>query len=150
MPTYIASDLLTKPLPGIDQAAAYFGTISGMAAVPAVSDILRPLKLPGGFRMGALLVNVRTAFGAAGTTAKIGISHTDGSATAAFFTDATTQIAASADATLASAGTKVVMPQAGVFTTVKESFLELVVSAVVTPVAGVADFCAVGEFTGTR
>lgn len=151
MTTYNASDLLTKPLPGIDQAAAYFGTISPSTAT-ATADLLRPMKLPGGFKMGALLVNVRTAFGAS-APASIGISHTDnttvpssvfGTATAA------TVVAAATDTTHATTGTKVVMPQIGAWITQRESYLEVLFGAVVTGAAGVADYCALGEFTGTR
>lgn len=151
MAYYNAGDLISKPLPGIDQGAAYFGSVTPSAVI-AASDILRPMKLPGGFKLGALLVNVRVAFGAA-APASIGLTHTDGSVVpASVYGSATaaTVIAAATDVTHATVGTKVVMPQIGTVSTFKDSYLEVLFGAPTTPAAGTADYCAFGEFLGTR
>lgn len=146
MTTYVASDLASKALPGVDQAAVYTGSVAP-GANTATGDLLRPCKLPAGFKFAALMINVRTAFGAT-APAKIGISHVDGSTPPQANPD--TLIAAITDASHASTGVKVVMPQAGVFTTQRDSYLEVVFGTVATGASGVADYCALGEFVGTK
>jgi hypothetical protein len=149
MATYNASDLLTKALPGIDQASAYFGTVSPSAAT-ATGDLLRPCKLPAGFRLCVLMINVRTAFGAT-APASIGISHVDGSTVpTTVVATASTAVTAATDASHATTGAKLVMPQAGVFTTLKESYLEVLFGTIVTGASGVADYAAFGEFAGSK
>lgn len=149
MATYNASDLASKPLSSIDQAAVYFGTVSP-GTNTATSDKMRPCRIPAGFRVTAVMVNVRTAF-ASTAPAKIGFSHVDGTTPdATVFPNPDTQIAAITDTSHASTGTKLVMPQAGVFTTVKESYLEIVFGTVATPATGVADYVIFGEFAGSK
>jgi hypothetical protein len=151
MATYTASDLLTKPLPGIDQASNYFGTISNSVAT-ATGDLLRPLKLPAGFRMSVMFVNVRTAFGTT-APASIGISHVDGSTVPALVygtATAATVITAATDTIHASTGNKLVMPQIGAWTTSKESYLEVLFGTIGTGAAGVADYSVIGEFAGSK
>lgn len=149
MATYNASDLTSKALPGIAQAATYFGTVSP-GVNTATGDILRPCKLPAGFKFAFLLVNVRTAF-AATAPASIGFAHVDGSTPdASVFASPSTQVTAATDTTHASTGTKLVMPQGGVWTTVKESWLQVTFGTLVTPATGVADYVAVGEFVGSK
>jgi hypothetical protein len=149
MATYNASDLLTKPVPGIDQAAVYFGTVSpGVTA--ATGDLLRPCKIPSGIKVAALLVNVRTAFGTS-APASIGFSRVDGKTPdATVYPTPSTQIAAATDTTHATTGVKVVMPQAGVWVTPSDSYLEVLFGAITGGASGVADYCVLGEFVGTK
>jgi hypothetical protein len=146
MATYNAADLLTKPLPGIDQAAVLVGTMVPGTAT-ATGDVMNPCKLPAGFKLAAVLINVRTAFGAT-APAKIGIAHVDGSTPPQANPD--TLVAAITDASHATTGTKLVMPQAGVFTTSKDSYLQVVFGTIVTGAAGTADYVALGEFVGSK
>jgi hypothetical protein len=149
MATFTASDLLTKSVPGIDQAIAVFGTITP-AALLTTADKAQPLKMPAGFRVGALLINVRV-LGFTTIIANIGFSHTDGSTPpVAVFPTPATQIA-TGDISLQTVGTKIVMPQAGPWVTVKESYLELVPTTSSTVnTTGVVDFMLMGEFVGTK
>jgi hypothetical protein len=149
MATYTALDLTSKPLAGVDQAAVYFGTIAPGTAT-ATADLLRPCRLPSGLKVAALMVNVRTAFGAT-APASIGFANTDGSALdATAYPAPATQIAAATDTTFATTGLKMVMPQAGVFVTVRESFLQILFGTVATGAAGTADVVVFGEFVGSR
>lgn len=149
MATYNAADLANKALPGIDQAAVYFGTVSPGTAT-ATGDVLRPCKMPGGLKVAALLINVRTAFGAT-APASIGFAPVDGSTPdASVYSSPSTQIAAATDTSHATTGTKVVMPQAGVFVTPKDSYLQVVFGTIVTGASGVADYTVLGEFVGSK
>lgn len=153
MPTYNAADLLTKPIPSIDQGITLTGTVTATANT-VTGDNLRPLRIPAGCRIGALLINVRTAFGAT-APASIGLSHTDGTAVpASVFGSATalTCIAAATDTSHATTGTKLVMPQIGgtALVTSKESNLEVTFGTVATGAQGVADYTLIGEFVGSR
>jgi hypothetical protein len=149
MTTYVAADLATKPVPAIDQAAIHFGTIAPGVAT-ATGDLLRPLKMPNGLKVGALLVNVRTAFGAT-APASIGFSQINGAApNATTYPSPSTQFAVATDTTFATTGVKVVMPQAGAFLTPNDSYLEVLFGTVATGASGVADFTLISEFTGTK
>ena len=149
MPTYNAPDLLTKSVPGIDQGIVLTGSIVNGVAT-ATGDLLRPMKIPAGVRVAALLVNVRTAFGTT-APASLGFSHTDGSAVpTSVVASAPVGIAAATDASLATTGTKLVMPQGGPFITLKECYLEALFGTVASGAAGVADFTILGEFVGSR
>ena len=149
MATYNAADLLTKSVPGIDQGIVLSGTISPGTAT-ATGDLLRPLKIPAGVRVTSIQVNVRTAFGAT-APASIGFSHVDGSAVPTSVVAAAPQgVTAATDTTHASTGTKLVMPQAGAFVTLKECYLEVLFGTVATGAAGVADYVVIGEFAGSK
>ena len=149
MTTYVAADLATKPVPGIDQAAVHMGTIAPGVAT-ATGDLLRPLKMPNGLKVCALLVNVRTAFGAT-APASIGFSQTNNAApSAATYPSPSTQFTAATDVTFATTGLKMVMPQAGAFLTPNDCYLEVLFGTVATGAAGVADFVLLSEFTGTK
>jgi hypothetical protein len=149
MATYNAADLLTKAVPGIDQGIVLSGTISPGTAT-ATGDLLRPLKIPAGVKVTALLINVRTAFGAT-APASLGFSHTDGSAVPTSVVAAAAQgITAATDTSLATTGTKLVMPQGGAFVTLKECYLEALFGTIATGAAGVADFSLLGEFVGSK
>ena len=149
MATYTAADLATKQLPGIDQAAIYFGTISNSVAT-ATGDLLRPLKIAAGVKVAALMVNVRTAFGST-APASIGFSQVNGKTPdTTIYTTPSTQIAAATDTTHASTGVKMVMPQAGVWVTPSDCYLEVLFGTIVTGAAGVADYVLHGEFVGTK
>jgi hypothetical protein len=160
MATYNAMDLLTKAVPGIDQAIALTGSLdnstTGNNATTLSGDQLRPVKIPAGVRVSLLIVSVTTAFGAT-APASIGVSHTDGSTVpASVYTlprgtlAAATVIQPITDATLATTGNKVVVPVNGPFITAKESYLEFLFGTVVTGAKGVADITVLGEFVGSR
>lgn len=149
MATYIASDLLTKSVPSIDQGAIHFGTIAPGVATNT-GDLLRPCKLAAGSKVAALLVNVRTAFGAT-APASIGFSNHDNSTPdPTVYPSPSTQIAAATDVTFATTGVKVVMPQAGVWVTPKLAYLEVLFGTVVTGAAGIADVVVLSEFVGSK
>ena len=146
MPTYQAADI-TKSVPGIDQAAVYFGTINNVVAT-ATGDVLNPCKIAAGIAVVTLVINVRAAFGAT-APASMGITHVDGSAVPAIVTAIpVTCVVVAADTTLQTTGTKLLMPSAGPFVTQRDSFLSVVFGAVVTGSAGIADFVVKGEFRG--
>jgi hypothetical protein len=142
--TYNASDI-TKSLPGIDEGAVYYGSVAP-GVNTATGDVLNPCKLPAGLTVVAVQVNVRTAF-ASTAPAKIGIAHVDGSTPPQANPD--TLLVPITDTSLATTGVKTLMPQAGPFTTQKDSYLQVVFGTVATPAQGVADFVAYGEFKGS-
>lgn len=146
MATYSASDINTKPVPSIDNALVVFGN-STPGANTATADILRPCKIPAGFRVTHVLVNVRTAF-AATAPAKIGLTHVDGSTPAAANPD--TLLVAATDTAHATTGVKTLMPQAGPFLTEKDSYLTVVFGTIATAASGVADYVVCGEWVGVK
>lgn len=150
MTIYNASDLLNKPVPSIAQSEILVGSASP-GVNTATGDLLRPLKMPIGFKVAALLVNVKAAF-AATAPASIGFSQTDGLPVSDTVTypSPSTQIAAATDTTHATTGTKLVMPQGGPWVTPRESYLEVLFGTLVTPATGSADYAVLGEFVGSK
>lgn len=142
MPTYNASDLATKQVASIAQAAVFAGRVTP-GANTATGDILRPCRLPAGFRLLTLFVNVVTAFGAT-APAKIGFSHVDGSASGQ-----DTAVALLTDTTHASPGVKTLVPAADALTA-KDAYLEVVFGTVATPASGDAKYVAIGEWHGSK
>lgn len=148
MTIYVASDL-TKSVPGIDAAAIHFGTINQTAAAPAAGDLLRPCKLPSGCKVAALLLNVRSSFGAT-FPVSLGFSQVNGQTpNATAYPSPSTQFAASVS--LASTGVQVILPQTGVWLTPSDVYVEALVGAVTGGVlTGIADFTVLSEFVGTK
>lgn len=145
MATYVDTELTSKPLPSIAQAASYSGRVTP-GTNTATGDILRPCKMPAGFRIRALLINVVTAF-ASTAPAKIGFSHVDGSTPAQANPD--TAIAATTDTSHASTGVKTIVPATSPLTE-KDSFLEIVFGTIATAASGDARYVVFGEWHGAK
>lgn len=146
MATYNASDLTSKPLVGsLENASVYFGNVTP-GVNTATADLLRPCKLPAGFMICALILNVRTAF-ATTAPAKIGFSHVDGSTPSLASPDVS--IAPITDTSHATTGVKVVCPAVGPILLQKDSYLEVVFGTIATAASGVADYTVLGETRGS-
>lgn len=153
MTIYVASDL-TKSVPGIDAGAIHFGTINQSinmpaAVAPVAGDLLRPCKLPSGIKVAALLLNVRASFGTTFPVA-LGFSQINTlTPNATVFPSPSTQFAPVVS--LATTGVQVIMPQAGVWVTPTDVYVEALVGAVTGSVTtGIADVTVLSEFVGTK
>lgn len=153
MTIYVASDL-TKSVPGIDAGAIHFGTLNQAvnmpaAVAPAQGDLLRPCKLPSGVKVAALLLNVRSVFG---TTFPVALGFSNINTTTpstAVYPSPSTQFAPVVS--LAVLGVQVIMPQAGVWVTPTDVYVEALVGVVSGSLTtGIADVTVLSEFVGTK
>lgn len=80
MATYAPADIDSKPLPaGRGSAAMYDGILPAIAAVTATGDKINMMRIPAGTRLGAIYINVTTAFGTAAPVT-MQLAPTDGTA----------------------------------------------------------------------